>query len=398
MRWTIIAGLLIAFTLRAQDNCDGRSSPRTEIGNWISTQETFRNDRREISVRASQAAQIRYMRLRITVPGPTNCDWLLTVRNTKGHVVQTFTAADFSADSSVWTVRIYPPPDVQRPSVRVTLDGCPGDTPAIQVVEHIEMPESTLTPLYSAADPTAPRWENLLNSNDVSSIRLGDAVGLLVTSWNGVPPWSCSGVMVASDLFLTNWHCGGQRTFQSDGFWNDLILRDSIVDLSWDGDSLSREFTVVAKVADSPTLDYAVLRVRPLNALGRPHVARLSFAPPQSPLRTIHHPEALIKQLTRNCTVLNSSYRNWKRPELTTEFTHDCDTEGGSSGAPIFNATGEVVGLQHLGFECPPAEKVNKGVRMDAILDDLRCRFSAVATAILPRSTLDARQMSHPCN
>ena len=32
------------------------------------------------------------------------------------------------------------------------------------------------------------------------------------------------------------------------------------------------------------------------------------------------------------------------------DFTHTCDTAGGSSGAPVFNLEGQLVGVHHFGF------------------------------------------------
>jgi len=49
------------------------------------------------------------------------------------------------------------------------------------------------------------------------------------------------------------------------------------------------------------------------------------------------------------------------------DFTHSCDTAGGSSGSPIFDAAGELVGLHHFGFKDEGGDSTwtdNRGVRM----------------------------------
>jgi hypothetical protein len=58
-----------------------------------------------------------------------------------------------------------------------------------------------------------------------------------------------------------------------------------------------------------------------------------------------------------------------------TDFTHNCDTEGGSSGAPIFTEQGALVGIHHLGFDKlsdGTCDKKNKGVHIGGILDHLK--------------------------
>jgi hypothetical protein len=268
---------------------------------------------------------------------------------------------------------------------------------------------TTRAPFYSAKDPLNRQYKPLHHpKTDGALLPFGEAVGFLFSSWSEERPWSCSGVMVAHDLFLSNWHCGGPENpkFAEKGFWDTRILNDTLIDLSWDGDKVSAEYAVVGKIAAVRDLDYALLRVRPLTHGLSPRVARLSVAPFSDglPVHVIHHPEAAIKQITTRCWVQAAEYKGWKNGQLRTEFTHDCDTEGGSSGAPVFNHSGEVIGLQHLGYDrlpgsClpDPDDMVNKAVRMTAILDDLRCRASEEASRIAPAAWLAARTAASPC-
>lgn len=64
-----------------------------------------------------------------------------------------------------------------------------------------------------------------------------------------------------------------------------------------------------------------------------------------------------------------------------------CDSEAGSSGAPLFDDSGALVALHHLGFEvdhqCRPIEpRVNKAVSIQAILADLQAARPDVAGEI----------------
>ena len=56
------------------------------------------------------------------------------------------------------------------------------------------------------------------------------------------------------------------------------------------------------------------------------------------------------KSITRGCSVLNAQV--WTGPEegdRKTEFAHNCTTETGSSGGPVYSNDGKIVGIHHLG-------------------------------------------------
>ena len=52
-----------------------------------------------------------------------------------------------------------------------------------------------------------------------------------------------------------------------------------------------------------------------------------------------------------------------------TDFTHTCDSAGGSSGAPVFDAEGHLVGLHHYGFAEAQVQEwtENRAVRLERI-------------------------------
>jgi V8-like Glu-specific endopeptidase len=73
----------------------------------------------------------------------------------------------------------------------------------------------------------------------------------------------------------------------------------------------------------------------------------------------------------------------WRNRAVSSEFTHLCDTEAGSSGAPVLNGQNELVGLHHLGFDydmqrCEYLDRENKAVSIAAILDFIRNIHSAL--------------------
>ena len=230
--------------------------------------------------------------------------------------------------------------------------------------------------------------------------RRGQSVGMMMM-FGAKAAWTCSGFLLSSSLFLTNWHCGGAQIEQSASFWDNNSLRNLVIDFSWDGDDLSNEYgwsgdAVLAGQSGQPgpnvirnrDKDYAIFRVKPLlQSIGLPPVARIkqgSTLTDQMPIHIIHHPLGRVKYLTKeSCKVDLAKYPSWfdKTPDV--DFLHQCDTEGGSSGAPIFNEDGYVVGVHHSGHTRDAGGQCdgkNKAVKIDQILADLP---EAVKTEIL---------------
>jgi V8-like Glu-specific endopeptidase len=260
---------------------------------------------------------------------------------------------------------------------------CPGEQnrPVVKLQEYLAMPEKTdKNPYYSKLHDN-PEWRSLY-LGDERFRSWGDYVGLLIGSWDSLTVWTCSGVMIASDLFLTNWHCGSPRIlgdgtpanpfrkFPETGYWNEAtILKDILIDMSWDGDNVSRDFRVIKLLADSKDLDFAILEVKPINPSGKVRPVRIAKAvSPGDHVWIVQHPLAMQKQIS-SCKVIKAESH---------DFTHQCDTEAGSSGAPVFNSQGLLVGIHHKGFElekdtCKPLlPKLNRAVRIDQIMTFLR--------------------------
>jgi hypothetical protein len=314
----------------------------------------------------------RYVRVRFTVANPPDCEWFFTVRDPEHRLIQVFGREDFKNVTTRWTHR------VNGAQALFDLSACDGNrAPEIKFVEYIWMPAAAANPYYSL-QTAIPAYKDI-TTVDSSLRRLGDVAGFLVSSF-GRASWVCSGVMLTPSLMLTNWHCGGPSTLPDNGIWNADIQRDTLIDLSFDGDTLSRELQIT-RLATTPNkaLDFVVLRTAAVDALGPLRPVKLAAADPAAndDIRVVHHPAGKIKQLSSNCVVRDANYKGWQNPAVQSEFTHVCDTEGGSSGAPVLNARGELVGLHHLGFDfdrtrCVQTDRVNKAVKISAILEAIK--------------------------
>jgi V8-like Glu-specific endopeptidase len=221
------------------------------------------------------------------------------------------------------------------------------------------------------------RYESIRGHNDMERLhaRLGEpevaavagAVAMLRIVQDGFAV-TCSGVLVDRDMLLTNQHCirGSSDCASTTAWFGHHHLADGRM-------APGAEQIACREIVSGPNgaLDYTMVRLaRP--ASGWP-TATLADWPP-CPLGTtgacaavqdmfvIHHPAGAPKMITRvDCAFVGASELSAKA------FGHTCDTDRGSSGAPVF-AGGRVVGLHHAGHEARECDNcINEAVRAEVI-------------------------------
>jgi V8-like Glu-specific endopeptidase len=185
-----------------------------------------------------------------------------------------------------------------------------------------------------------------------------------ITDDDEEPAW-CTGFLIAADLFITNEHCPRSRKER----------RLSIVEFDFDSDTApTKIFKLKAELVRNEDLDFAIYR------LNKPVTDRAFLKlkdddqnlPGEKPLLVIQHPAGLPKKLASlHCRVKVSATVEIDPP---TDFGHECDTQGGSSGSPVQDIEGMVVGLHHYGFlsTAKPDEQINQAVKMGGILKSIK--------------------------
>ncbi|MDC9835134.1 trypsin-like serine peptidase [Rhizobium binxianense] len=87
-------------------------------------------------------------------------------------------------------------------------------------------------------------------------------------------------------------------------------------------------------------------------------------------LMIIQHPGGRPKMISRvNCVATKPVADGISQKS---DIAHTCDTEHGSSGSPLLNLAGSVVGLHHFGVADGPYWNENRAVRMAEILKKLK--------------------------
>ena len=206
-------------------------------------------------------------------------------------------------------------------------------------------------------------FQKVIQFSQGSEVReLGKGVAHLVLGQEGF----CSGFLINSDTLMTNEHCvvrdGQVRQPSQIAIHMDYYTDNSRGEVSARG----QEYLAI-----NASLDYALV------ALDRSLGDRYSFLTlsnhipdERDPVKIIQHPRGRSKEISRR----NSEVVRVDRDNNIIHYL--ADTEGGSSGSPVFDLNGsDVIALHHAGI----SSGFNEGILMASILIDLGLSTRPVA-------------------
>jgi hypothetical protein len=405
---TAIAGT--ASSLLAQVPCasDVDKTYVTDVGSVKSLAKPLKANGEEKLINLASGDELRHIRMRLKLSGQPPEEWRLSVyggADADWAPQQIIGPSSFQNGArTIWSKRFE---GGKVKTILHTQQSSPQQFLEIDAANLMQT-EAKVT-YYSVGNKSDLKWQCLVcptmpmqkvvcgqdkiscTATPLSERRRGEGVAMAMV-FGPNAAWTCSGFLIAPDLFLTNWHCGGSKDTGIDVYWDADTLRNTYIDFSWDGDDISNEyqwsgFPVVPahgtegaqNVLKNRDLDYAIFSIRPLlQSIGPPPVTPIratATLAEGAPLRVIHHPLSRVKSLTeKSCKVERVNYPSWVDKKADVDFLHKCDTEGGSSGAPIFDAGGFVVGVHHSGHtatEGGGCDGSNKAVKIERIYNSL---------------------------
>lgn len=360
-----IASACVLPWANAAEKCDPAPQAATDFGKFVDFQRPL-STASSLEIDADVAS--RYLRVNFATKSPTSSEWTLRIYDLAGRPLQAVDGHAVGSARQFWSDRFT------VHGVRLVVTG--GNNGAVlDTLGYIEMPQANKSQYYSLKQSGAPDWQDLYGNNiSTFRVRRGESVGMLIGTYgsnaSGHLTWTCSGVVIATKpkvLFLTSAHCGAPEQYANMS-WSDAITGHMLVDMSWDGDTTSREYTVEPDPNVFQRADIAVLNITPLDASAPPQSASLRNNPPvdNEQLFLIHHPASQQKTISANCTI-----QRQLKSDGVVRFLHQCDTESGSSGAPLFDVAGNVVGIHVMGYEKMTdgsCDRANKAVSSASIV------------------------------
>jgi Trypsin-like peptidase domain len=337
--------------------------------------------------------EAKYYRLRMKVSNPEHKPWTLAFKTVNEQLLSAFDSNQTDCESAegCWTRRL------RGEAISVEF-AAPASQATAEVAGVLFMPAKVENSFYSPIQgKEIKKLSEIGSPSDEAARKIrrsAERLGMLVTSaaiGSSRNSWCCSGVKLTKDLFLTNWHCGAPNGANDDAHWKGGSMseacQNAVVDMSWDEDDTSREFSCSDVLYASKTYDAAVMRLGIIadgEALTEPFSA-LEFSQatpaPGTELRIVQHDACQPKSVARFCTIQKTGLPSWwsetGQNVKPSEFSYNCPTEGGSSGSPVYQASdGVLLGLHHLGYDAgdEAVVKENTGVEIRAILDDIKAQ------------------------
>ena len=282
--------------------------------------------------------------------------WGVQLTNAAGEVVwSTWDGAVEGAD--FWTDEVAG----ERATVEV-LSSRPANPLRLRI-EEVAIGEPEVVPVSI----TFPNQLATIVGQEDWIVELGRSVARLRFVGDDGGVFVCTAFLVTPDLMLTNQHC----------IATDSEMLSALVDFDFDEEGTIGSTLRLRELLDTDHgLDYSVVRLD--RCVGRLPLRLESTNPPDDEqLLIVQHPGGEPKQVSiADCTVDGPLVPG--RAGDDTDFGHQCDTRGGSSGSPVFDfETRRVVGLHHLGINPASGDLFNRAVHIDQVLADLDAALRA---------------------
>ena len=289
---------------------------------------------------------------------PDGADVTLLIRNITGSIIDSYDAERLRQMSDQWSLAI--PGDYALLSLMAPASPV-GLSLKVDAVAHTIWPGHDL----SIIGPS-----NLQPIRDYAKDALVSGLSRAVAKLSfieGTSAFVCTGFLITDELLMTNEHCVNTPALCATtiAYFGFELRPDGFVDPG-------RQFRCSQLVAVNHQLDFAVLRIA--QSPGATY-GKLSLSPQvlssNEAAFIVEHPAGRAKEIAlHDCRLVQLSVPG-NAPG--TDLSHSCDTEGGSSGSPVFTAQGKVIALHHFGIGGAFPDR-NRAVLMTRILADLHAK------------------------
>ena len=296
---------------------------------------------------------VNWIRPHVTVSTNDVSNWQLVIRDSSGNVVDGVVAGDLDG-SGVWAEKVLGDSFVvellsgQRVEAQFCVDKINVDSPQARVEvkaltgdkdRRIDL--RTTNPFYSLRTPVAMVLFQDLDGSDTN----------------------CTAFALTAKVIVTNFHCLSTKS----------QLRNARALFAFEVDAptfLERKLTGFA-VPPNKGLDYSVLVLdAPVPQEFVSHV-NPGFVTVGQALILMQHPEARRKMtVTEGCKVQDSDVTGTSI--ASSDFYHLCESSDGSSGSPVMNTSGAVVGVHHMAqYHGEANHFYNLALKISMVLKDL---------------------------
>ena len=217
------------------------------------------------------------------------------------------------------------------------------------------------TPKVTPVSITGVNQLTSINGQDDWIVQLGRSVARVRFVGDGGKVFVCTAFLVAPDIMLTNQHCIATQS----------EMESALVDFDFDNPGQpGRTLRLRQLLWTNFALDYSVVRLE--RPVGRVPLKLNATGPSDDEkLLIIQHPGGEPKQISlADCEVDGALVTG--RVGTPTDFGHQCDTKGGSSGSPVIHLSKrQVVGLHHLGISPWDSNLFNRASHIGQVLADM---------------------------
>jgi V8-like Glu-specific endopeptidase len=280
--------------------------------------------------------------------------WTLVLYDGTGKIRESLSSVDFT-DGPLWTSEVT--------GSSFSVDLVAARRVSVQVcVDMISVKSSQAVLSGKALTSPDGKDRRIFVKNGVPGYAFRSPIAIVWFLEKDGTKTNCSGVAITANDVVTNYHCLSDKG----------QLRNVDIWFSFEeGQQYIPRKVKSFSVPPNKDLDYSILKVD--SPIPDSYVAAVSNRDLSSGdnLMLMQHPEGSEKMIVTNGCVIKAT----SSPDTIiadSDFSHMCDASGGSSGAPVMDSGGVVVGLHHMEqYDDDTKSYYNMAIKAKTLVNDI---------------------------